>query len=165
MAVAAASLASPPPTHPRLNMTNASVRIAKAQEILRAISAAGTPSDAARTRYPIARLKQTRLVKVNRSIDADSAMSAGKKASAERWRSVEAIVRWSVPRARRGVELRSAIDGSRSRPFADRSGAGAMLRAGKTCSPAQRRTIVSRSVLLERAADFGEHRADFGANR
>jgi hypothetical protein len=102
-AVAAASLASPPPTQPRLNITNASASIAKAQDMLRRISAAGTPSDAARIRYPSARLTQIRLgmVKVKRSIDADRAMSPGKKASAERWRSVEAMARSSVTLVRR----------------------------------------------------------------
>jgi hypothetical protein len=68
-------------------------KIAKPQETLRRISTAGTPSIAARIKYPTASAKQSRLgiVKVNKSRDADSAITVGKKAKARRWRALEAI--------------------------------------------------------------------------
>jgi hypothetical protein len=74
-------------------MTNVIIKIAKAHEILRRISTAGTPSITAKTKYPTPRVKQIRfgIVKVNKSIDAAKAIRVGKKAKAERWRKPKAI--------------------------------------------------------------------------
>jgi hypothetical protein len=74
-------------------MANVMTKIAKAHETLSRISTAGTPSIAAKIKYPTASVRQSRLgiVKVNKSMDADSAITLGKKAKARRWRTLEAI--------------------------------------------------------------------------
>jgi hypothetical protein len=94
---------------PKLNMANVIKRIAKPHDIFRRISMAGTPSSAAKITYPSARATQIRLgiVKVRRSIDAESAMRMGKKAKIERWIRFEAIAVCSVA-SNREIGLRLA---------------------------------------------------------
>src|SRR5271167_379642 len=106
------------------------------------------------------------MVKVNRSIDADRAMSAGKKTSAEKWRSVEVMCagrsRWRQGKLSvdRRVKARARVlpahpAGPRGQRFAPAR--RARRREGTRSS--------AESALLERVADFGEHRADLGADR
>ncbi|MGC2786222.1 MAG: hypothetical protein WA397_20810 [Roseiarcus sp.] len=86
-------------------------KIAKAHETLSRMSTAGTPSITARIKYPTARMRQSRfgIVKVNKSMDADSAITMGKKAKARRWRTLKAIfsieLRGSGPRPACGLPL------------------------------------------------------------